>query len=66
MVLTEEGRQKIIDALIEDWLDCDIEENIRYWLVHGRRGYADFTDEELVVEAENNVDWVLEELEEEK
>ena len=49
--MTPEQREALIEALVVDWRDAfygGLDNILDDILVHGRIGYADFTDEELV------------------
>jgi hypothetical protein len=52
--LTHEQKQALIEALIEQAIDCDIQDDgqMRYWLLrNGCKGFDNMTDEELIAEA---------------
>jgi hypothetical protein len=53
--MTPERRDVLISALVEIWLNEPVSQllqEVRGWLVHGRTGYAELSDEELLDLAE--------------
>lgn len=54
MKFTPEQKHALIEAMIDQAIDCDSQNDgqLRYWLLkNGCKGFANMTDEELVREA---------------
>lgn len=54
--LPPEQREALIDALIENWPGHNDPDALEIVLLHGRRGFVEYTDDELVATAQ---DWEL-------
>lgn len=61
--MTDEKREKLIKALVDCWLGqllrspTSLAEQIAEWLVYGRTGYNELSDDELIETAEDCWGW---------
>lgn len=61
--MTDEKREKLTKALVDCWLGqllrspMSLAEQVAEWLVYGRTGYNELSNEELLETAENCWGW---------